>query len=276
MNKISVSKVLVPVDLSQKSIEAADYAQAIAKHFGAELVLLNVLEPLPADFAMADPGLVLMRDFTAERRDERQAALDRVGSDSSSGIKVKRLLTQGDPAEEIISCANTEKADLIVMPTQGRSRVRQFLIGSVTAKVLHDADVPVLTGVHLEQVRDFPAFGVQKVLCAVDLGLHSETVAKWAHDLAAEFNAKVTLLHVPQRGTEDAKQRIPALLASTGLQAEVLIEEGEPHKVVTAAAERLGSDLLVIGRGSSSNVIGRLRAQAYSIVRQSPCPVLSV
>jgi nucleotide-binding universal stress UspA family protein len=275
MKNISISKVLVPVDLSPKSADAAEYAQFIARHFGAELILLNVLEPLAADFAMADPGLALMRDFTAERRAERQAALDKVGPDAASGVKVKRLLTPGDPAEQIVHCANDEKVDLIVMPTQGRSRVRQFLIGSVTAKVLHDAEVPVLTGVHLEQVRDFPSFGVQKVLCAIDLGRQSEAVAKWARDLAAEFNAKVTVLHVPERD-ENAKQQIGDLLAATGLAAEVLIEEGDPHKVVTAAAERLQPDLVVIGRGSSNSVIGRLRAQAYSIVRQSPCPVLSV
>jgi nucleotide-binding universal stress UspA family protein len=273
--KISISKVLVPVDLSPKSADAAEYAQFIARHFGAELILLNVLEPLSADFAMADPGLALMRDFTAERRAERQAALDRVGIDTSSDVGVKRLLTQGDPAEQIVGCAHTEKADLIVMPTQGRSRVRQFLIGSVTAKVLHDAEVPVLTGVHLEQVRDFPTFGLKNILCAVDLGRQSDAVAKWARDLASEFNATVTLVHVPEGG-EDAAQRIQTLLTSSGLNAETIIEAGEPHKVVVAVAERLQADLVVIGRGSSNSVIGRLRAQAYSIVRQSPCPVLSV
>jgi nucleotide-binding universal stress UspA family protein len=275
MTKISIAKILVPVDFSTRSADAAEYAQLIAKHFGAELILLNVLEPLAADFAMADPGAVLLTDFMGERRAERQGALDRLGTTGPAGVSVRRLIAEGDPAEQIIECATSERVDLLVMPTQGHSRVRQFLIGSVTAKVLHDAAVPVLTGVHLEQVRDFPTFGLQKILCAVDLGSQSEIVATWARNLSEEFRAQVTLLHVPQDGS-DSKQRIESLVASTGLRAEVLIESGEPHKVVAAVAERLMSDMVVIGRGSSSSVMGRLRAQAYSIVRESPCPVLSV
>ena len=54
------------------------------------------------------------------------------------------------------------------MPTQGRSRIRQFLIGSVTAKVLHDSECPVLTGSHLEDTIDFPDFRAKSIICAVD------------------------------------------------------------------------------------------------------------
>ena len=275
MKTLSISKILVPVDFSTRSADAAEYAQVIARHFGAEVILLNVLEPLAADFAMADPGAALMTDFIGERKSERQAALDRMGAGGPSGVAVRRLIAQGEPAEQILESIGSEGVDLVVMPTQGHSRVRQFLIGSVTAKVLHDAVVPVLTGVHLEQVRDFPDFGLRKILCAVDLGNQSEVVATWARNLAQEFNSHVTLLHV-QQDSGDAQQRISSLLNSTGLKADVVVESGEPHKAVAAVAERLMSDMVVIGRGSSNSVMGRLRAQAYSIVRQSPCPVLSV
>jgi nucleotide-binding universal stress UspA family protein len=46
--------------------------------------------------------------------------------------------------------------------------------------------------------------------------------------------------------------------------------------VVCTAAERLGADVLVVGRGSAAGMFGRLRTNAYSIIRQSPCPVVSV
>ena len=271
MNNLSIRRILVPVDLSARSADAVEYAQVVADRFKAELILLHVLEPLAADFAMTDPGFALMTDFMGQRKAEAQAALDRIGQARGA----VRLITQGDPAEQILECATKEKADLIVMPTQGHSRVRQFLIGSVTAKVLHDAIPPVLTGVHLEQVRDFPTFGLERILCAVDLGSQSESVATLARNLAKEFGARVTLIHVLQ-ASEDASERIASLLAKTGLEAEVMIESGEPHKKVAAAAEKLTADLVIIGRGASNSVVGRLRAQAYSIVRQSPCPVLSV
>jgi nucleotide-binding universal stress UspA family protein len=55
-----------------------------------------------------------------------------------------------------------------------------------------------------------------------------------------------------------------------------LVEAGEPAKTICAAAERVSADVLVIGRGSAAGVYGRLRTNAYAIIRQSPCPVVSV
>ena len=58
--------------------------------------------------------------------------------------------------------------------------------------------------------------------------------------------------------------------------AEPLIETGDPPAMICSAAGRLSADVLVIGRGSAAGVFGRLRANAYGIIRQSPCPVVSV
>jgi multiple sugar transport system substrate-binding protein len=67
-----------------------------------------------------------------------------------------------------------------------------------------------------------------------------------------------------------------SLQEKVGTKAEVLIEPGDPPKVVCGIAERLHASLLVIGRGSAGGVFGRLRTNAYAIIRQSPCPVASV
>lgn len=275
MKTLSLSRILVPVDFSPRSVGVVEYAERIATHFGSELILLHVIQPLSVDFAMSDMSGALMQDFTTERRVVVEKQLSNLGPQGSSAVPVRRLLLEGEPADQIVECAQKEGAGLIVMPTQGRSRVRQFLIGSVTAKVLHEAEVPVLTGVHLEQVRDFPAFGVHKLLCAVDLGRQSEVVAGMARDLAQAFQAQTTLLHVAEPDS-GAEERIDDLLKATGLDADVVIANGDPHKIVGETAARLSSDLVIIGRGSSNTMIGRLRAQAYGIVRQSPCPVLSV
>jgi nucleotide-binding universal stress UspA family protein len=61
-----------------------------------------------------------------------------------------------------------------------------------------------------------------------------------------------------------------------GAEADLEIEAGEPASIICAAAERLKADVLVIGRGSAAGVFGRLRTNAYAIIRQSPCPVVSV
>ena len=61
-----------------------------------------------------------------------------------------------------------------------------------------------------------------------------------------------------------------------GVQADVLLEAGEASKVVCDVAGRIAADVLVIGPGSAAGGFGRLRTHAYAMIRQSPCPVVSV
>ena len=63
---------------------------------------------------------------------------------------------------------------------------------------------------------------------------------------------------------------------SIGCEADISVVAGEVPQVVRSAVELASSDLLVIGRSVENGVLGRLRTNAYSIIRQSPCPVVSV
>jgi nucleotide-binding universal stress UspA family protein len=72
------------------------------------------------------------------------------------------------------------------------------------------------------------------------------------------------------------RERMQQLQNKTGIEADIVVESGDPHKVVAAAANRLGADLVVIGRSLSGTLIGRLHAHAYEIIRLSPCPVVSL
>lgn len=85
----------------------------------------------------------------------------------------------------------------------------------------------------------------------------------------ADANWSVTL-----RGAAEAE--LQQLRCDSGAEAQLVVEPGEPAQVIAAAAQRIGADVVVIGRGSAGGAIGRLRANAYAIIRQSPCPVVSV
>jgi nucleotide-binding universal stress UspA family protein len=177
------------------------------------------------------------------------------------------------------------------MPTHGYSPLRRFLIGSVTAKVLHDSEIPVWTGVHLgESARQ--DFALRHALCAIDLGPQSLRVLEWASHIAMEFGTRLTIVHAtPELGenvadfvgpewrvnlTNRVRETINELQEKAGTNAFVEVLDGEPHKVVSASAQRLSPDLVIIGRGSTSGMFGRLRANSYAIIRESPCPVVSV
>ena len=75
---------------------------------------------------------------------------------------------------------------------------------------------------------------------------------------------------------EAAEEEILMLQRDSGVEAEVLLESGEPAKVICSAAARIAADVLVIGRSTEGGTFGRLRTIAYAIIRQSPCPVVSV
>lgn len=283
----SLEKILVPIDFSERSEEAAAYARALARRAGSELTLLHVVEP-PYSLGMPEAGAAIFLDT---RLAEVQETMDKFLRDAFEGVTVSRVVMEGDPARRIIEYAHSHDMGLILMPTHGYGPFRRFLLGSVTAKVLHDADRPVWTGVHIERPRAAD-FNLRHVLCAVDLGPQSAKALCWAHRIAQEFGARLTLMNVAPGTQPPAEhymdQNFPAYLASQAREelrklqeslntrAEIEVGSGDPARALHAAVEKLGADLLVIGRSSNNGVMGRLRTSGYAIIRQSPCPVVSV
>ena len=284
---MKLKKILLPVDFSEQGEGAAQQAAGLARHFGAGLVLLHVnpiLVPalsVPGDFSGAiDTGWITALEAQG-RKD-----LDTYHQADLSGIEVRRIVMTGDPAARIVEVAYIEKPDLIVMPTHGYGPFRRFLLGSVTAKVLHDVEAPVWTGAHLQKISS-SWNRIGKVMCAIELQ-KAEPALVWARDFAAEFGAEVIVVHAvhemePQRSRghgrrphEQAREYIQCLQRKLCVAGEILIEEGDPAQVVRAAATRRNADLVVIGRSAREGVLGRLRPNAYSIVRDAPCPVISV
>jgi len=273
-------KILFPVDFSEQCIGASRFVEAMTGRFEAELVMLHVLEP---------PGYNGLPE-TVEATETRLAIFQR---DEFRYFRVRRMVEKADDAtEKILEVSRAENIDLIMMPTSGIGRYRRFILGSVTAKVLHDADCPVWTGVHLEQAPPLEALRIQNILCAVDLKLHSERVLEWAQQISVEYQAGLHVVHaVPAYETRpasyfDAELRLnleaegrdamQKFLNARGVAATIHVHGGEVAHVIGCAAQRLRADLVVIGRSFDSGLVGRLRANAYSIIRQSPCPVLSV
>src|SRR5689334_17633637 len=140
----SLSRVLVPVEFSPRCRGAVQYAEALACHCHCEIVLLHVVIPPLASFssfeAMAYTGAA---DLAREIAEQRSVELTAFPCIATPGGTVRREVLVGDPTETIVDFAQSEKCDIIVMPTHGYGPFRRFLLGSVTAKVLHDAICPV-------------------------------------------------------------------------------------------------------------------------------------
>ena len=275
----SLSRILLPVDFSERSVGAAHYAGSLASHFGCELVLVHVLVPPQYEFGAVDIAGSMLAELCRDRVQQANTDLEGFLAAELANVRVRRIVLEGDPSGAIVDFAHNQHCDLIVMPTHGYGPFRRFILGSNTAKVLHDADCPVWTGVHLEDAPSAFTIPIRNVLCAVDLGPQSSKTLAWADTLAREFGGRLTLLHSTPCGPDiqrAAGEELRKLQAAARADAEVVLESGEPAHVICAAAERLRADVLVIGRGSASGVFGRLRTNAYAIIRQSPCPVVSV
>jgi nucleotide-binding universal stress UspA family protein len=282
---LKISKILLPVDFSEHGSGAARYAAALARHFHSTLTLLHVNEIYsPALATPQDYRGPLNTGWITALETERLQALNSYHIAEFRDLDVQRFVVSGDAARHITERAHQEKTDLVVMSTHGYGPFRRMLVGSVTAKVLHDVECPVWTGAHMREAAKHEWKAVRNVLCAIDGGPSSDRVLTWARDFAGSFGAPLLLVHaIPAVGDESkatraerARAQIDFLKTELGVKAETKIVEGEPAVGVASEAARTSADIVVIGRSPHSNELGRLRPNAYAIIRGSPCPVVSI
>jgi nucleotide-binding universal stress UspA family protein len=289
-----LARILMPVEFSGRCERAALFAQSLAHHFDSEVVLLHAVVP-PALPYGASEGLAYAgaNHFTEQILAERTAQLQSFLAPELSGIRLRRIVAEGDPALKIVECAAEEQCDLILMPTHGYGSLRRILVGSITAGVLRHAPCPVLTGPHLEHAPAPEAISFRRILCALDLRPESEAVLAWAAGFAHEFGAALRIVHVLPETTwkvgglyfdpdwqvhvaKEARHSIDDLRERLHVEGDVDIEVGDVPAAVTTVAGEWKPDLLVIGRGARQGMLGRLRAKAYAILRESTCPVVAI
>jgi nucleotide-binding universal stress UspA family protein len=139
---VTLERILVPVDFSDCSLDALEYAVVVAQQAKASLMLLHVLEPVSygLDFTLSH---IRTREQVRESWTKRLEEL--ASSHQHSHVPVESQLRGGLPADSILDSAQTLPCDLIVMGTHGRRGISHALSGSVAEAVLRKARCPVLT-----------------------------------------------------------------------------------------------------------------------------------
>jgi nucleotide-binding universal stress UspA family protein len=275
---LDLKTILLPVDFSDRSRGVAPYVKAFASLFGSQLVLLHVQDS--------------HRGSRSGQTDQTKTQLESFCSKELQGLSVTPEIVEGDPATKIVEYAHDKHADLIMMPTRGYGRYRRFLLGSETAKVLHDCDCPVWTSVHAEETPPAESVSLRKVACAVDLGPHTEPVLSWASGFTSACNGRLLVIHVTrsiepivaEASAPDlqiellrrAKEDIADRLAKLKVEAEISVASGPVTEEIYNHAARFAANLLIIGRHAAKGLGGRLHPHAYAIIRESLCPVVSI
>ena len=278
--------ILFPVDFSERCRAVRSFVESMVLRYRAKLTLMHLVRIPPVTYGVnaVHPAVFDLRTIAEHAGHELNDFLD----SDMAGIVIERIVENGDPATYIATYAAANDVDLIMMPTHGYGKFRGLLLGSVSAKVLHDANCAVWTSTHAEDPNLLTHVSCKSILCALDLSPGSAGMLAYASELAHDHKAKLRLVHTVYEGTSQpeidfcnflkqvARENLAKLQRQVGTNFEVCLEGGVVSHVIRAAALHHEADLVVIGRGRLHETFGRLRTNAYNIIRDSPCPVLSV
>jgi nucleotide-binding universal stress UspA family protein len=139
---VSWKRILVPIDFSDCSKQALQWAVPFARHYGATLELVHVVTP---SYAIDPCGLDEYARTESWEMDDAKVRLEELAGSTGSDLPVESYVRRGRPAAEIVSAARELQADLIVISTHGYRGLERVLLGSTAENVVRHADCPVLT-----------------------------------------------------------------------------------------------------------------------------------
>jgi len=265
MNVLQIRHVLCPMDLSPVSMNALEWANAVARVRRAELRMLHVVAP--GGIAPAE-GLAF-----GERDDMMNTLRDALSSIDPDNRLVGGSIKQGDPGTQILRFARSMSAGLIVMGAAGAERPTRP-IGSVTAIVVARSDCPVLIVPAGRRVKAQRAGLFEQIVCAVDLAPSSIHVIRQALSLAWETHGRVTCVCVMTESSPSSSEIQAELLAGIPPEAhawcdiEVVVKQGVPATEILKVAETSNVDVLLIGPPR------QWTSTTQAVLAKSLCPVL--
>ena len=283
-------KTLLAVDGSDNSYEAVRVLKYLSR--ADQLIVLHALHvPRPA-YPMMMPEVADELYNTLERsmREDGERLLERVQSllPLHAGPSTKRL-ELGSPADIILSIAEQERVDLIVMGARGIGPIKERLFGSVSHRILTEAPCAklIVNGPvkAMKQVL-LPLQGKDDVEAAsrlLQLKPFHETVEislltvlpsvrpPWPVETAAAEQLEVRALQGARDFIEDAAKKLQTL----GYQARGRAVLGTPVDMILKEAGALGADLILMGsRGRKGVTRFVLGSVSHAVLHQMPCPVL--
>jgi nucleotide-binding universal stress UspA family protein len=289
-----IQSILCPIDFSESSASAYEYAQSLAWHFKATLFLQHVLYSLkPADFWNIYPDSY--REICQKRLADVEQQLQEFSIlHRRNEIQPICLAQDGAVTDLILSLAEAQAVNLIVMGTHGLRGLDRLMLGSVTERVLRRARCPVLAvrkPPHhvLGPQHDPEPVHLRTIILCMDFSDHAHRASEYAFSLAKEYGAELTLLHVLedfpestdlQMETEKALERVDQTIASEALGAsvrKVIVRVGKPYQQIIQLALETQTDMVVMGaRGRGALEAALFGSTTYRVIQLGSCPVLAV
>ena len=296
---ISLKNVLYATDFSPTSESAFPYASAICRAFGSTLHIAHIFTDTTLMIMTAGADNISFEALYDDARILAQQKVDRVAARLGE-IPNRTYVRHGAVWGNLSEIIAENKIDLIVVGTHGRGGLGKLLLGSVAEDILRHAPCPVLTvGPEVCGHAKLPeVYGASRELAPVELEplhiLYATTstpeglrVAQVAVSLAAQFDARLTLMHVfdcakdecQAESVEDAVRKLNQQGArgmTLPYQPEVLIDFGCAWKCIVKKAAEREADLIVLGAQPVSGTTHLPWSTVHHVVARATCPVLTV
>jgi len=297
--KVHIKTIVCTTDFSDFSNRAVPFGVALAKEFGAKLYLCHVIDL--SSVAMYGEGfsdpLMLESKITDYAHEHLQ---DLIGD---TDIDWESLTSVGHTADEIAHLAKEKAADLVVSATHGRSGLKRLILGSVTERLMRTLPCPMYIVRSLEREPTAPVMAemkLKRILVGCDFSSDSDLAVQYGLSLAQEFQTELYLVHVLEptvyknlltqaAGASDSDQeglrdqlarKLEGMVPEQAKQwctPETVLLAGHPSDELTKYAVVNQADLIVLGvRGHSVMESLLVGSTTDRVVRQAPCPVLSV
>jgi nucleotide-binding universal stress UspA family protein len=289
---LKINRILCPIDFSEFSVKAYDYAQSLAWHYKASLLLVHVIDtPLYPYYAIPETYVEICRQL---RSNAGQQLQEFAKTHTRRGVQPECCVEDGIVTDVILELAEAQAVSLIVMGTHGLRGIDRVLLGSVTDKVLRKAHCPVLAvrkPVHdlVTQVGVPDVIPLQRILCCTDFSDQSEQVLEHAVSLASEYGGELTLVHVLENVADsaDVEDEIAKVMETLekcippetrrNCKTKTLVRIGKPYQQILELALESRTDLIVMGvRGRNALDLAVFGSTTYRVVQLGPCPVLVV
>jgi nucleotide-binding universal stress UspA family protein len=278
-------RILFATDFSEASQAAIPVAAALAERFGARLLLLHVVSPIP--YGMASPEGLISNTQPWEEIAE-QSLEDLRHSPFFDGLRVTSAVRCGGTVDETLDLIAKEHVDMIVLGTHGATGGKKVLLGSVTEEICRRAPCPVITVSPHTDPHKVLLRGIRHVLYATDLSERSFAALPAALSIASENNAQITMLHVLPLAERELNATIitKSLLdqmkrnvckAAGNITFDFVVDFGDAAETIVRYAAELDAGLVVVGIKpaftGSSHFPGNV---AYKVMANASCPVLTV
>jgi len=275
-------RILVPTDFSDISLNALDYAAAVARNSDAEVTLLHVYESYE-QHANISLGLDINEIIEKGINDK----IDDIKATNKNlwGVKFNTKVVNGKSTNDIIKTAKQLKSDLIVMGTHGTSGLKnlgKYLLGSNAYRVVNNAPCPVVT---IREKKSNIRF--KDILLPIDNTKETKMKLDMAIQWAKDYDATIHLVALTAFFEElfveikDLKKMIGDIetkLEKAGVKyTSKMIRHQRASESVITYAEKIPADLIIMVTGHDnqwSKVV--VRSAARNIITESTVPVLSI